>query len=94
MGASGSKMTSKILSSKELRPLAIALKRLRNHIGKVCWGALIGAITGVHADLGWRDKHSMGNATNRLEEHVDQAGKTGVCSLKDYKLTEVRTRTP
>ena len=32
----------------------------------------------------------MGNAESSVERHVEQARKTGVCSLKDTKLSQVR----
>ena len=73
-------MTSKILSSKALRPLAMLYgvfitSSLLRHL---CYGA---------------DYLEMGNTGARggsVEQHVDQARKTGACSLKDHKLTHVR----
>ena len=32
----------------------------------------------------------MGNSESSIEEHVEQARKTGVCSLKERKLSQVR----
>ena len=32
----------------------------------------------------------MGNSPSSVEQHVEQARKTGVCSLKEHKLTQVR----
>ena len=31
----------------------------------------------------------MGNTGSSVEQHVQQARKTGVCSLKDHKLSQV-----
>ena len=31
----------------------------------------------------------MGNSESAVEDHVEQARKTGVCSLKDRKLSQV-----
>ena len=81
-GASGSNMTSRILSSEELRPLAMFNDR---HVTYFCYGA---------HQLEWKlsDCSDMGNSESSVEEHVEQARKTGVCSLKERKLSQVRPK--